>query len=60
MDLRIEHIFREAMKGDTSFQEKESGLSLLFGTRKYSKQEMRQTWDRGIKYGIEIDCEKQV
>ena len=58
MDLRIEHIFREAMKGDTSFQEKESGLSLLFGTRKYSKQEMRQTWDRGIKYGIEIGLRK--
>jgi len=54
MDLRIEHIFREEMNGDTSFQEKESGLSLLFGTHKYSKQEMRETWDRGIKHGIEI------
>ncbi len=58
MDLRIEQIFREEMKGDTSFQEKESGLSLLFGTRKYSKQEMRETWDRGIKYGIEIGLRK--
>lgn len=55
MDLRIERIFREEMKGDTSFQEKEdSGLSFLFGTTKYSKQEMRETWDMGIKRGIEI------
>lgn len=59
MDLRrIEYIFKEAMHGDTSFQEKESGLSLLFGTRKYSKQEMRETWHRGIKYGIEIGLRK--
>ncbi len=58
MDLRIEHIFREEMQGDTSFQEKESGLSLLFGTHKYSKQEMRETWDRGIKQGIEIGLRK--
>ena len=54
MDLRIEQIFAEEMKGDTSFQERETGLSLLFGTTKYSKQEMRETWDRGIKHGIEI------
>ena len=58
MDLRIEHIFREEMKEDTSFQEKESGLSLLFGTDKYSKVEMRETWDRGIKHGIEIGLRK--
>lgn len=58
MDLRIEHIFREAMRGDKSFQEKESGLSLLFGTHKYSKQEMRETWGRGIKHGIEIGLRK--
>ena len=57
MDLRIEHIFREEMKGDASFQEKESGLSLLFGTQ-YSKIEMRETWDSGIKLGIEIGLRK--
>lgn len=57
MDLRIEHIFREVMQGDTSFQEKESGLSLLLGT-KYTKREMRETWDRGIKRGIEIGLRK--
>ena len=58
MDLRIEHIFREEMKGDKSFQEKESGLSLLFGTTKYSKAEMRETWNNGIKLGIEIGLRK--
>lgn len=54
MDLRIENIFYEEMKGDTSFQEKDSGLSILFGTNKYSKQEMREVWERGIKNGIEV------
>ena len=58
MDSRIEHIFREEMEGDTSFQEKESGLSILFGTDKYSKVEMRETWVRGIKHGIEIGLRK--
>lgn len=54
MDIRIENIFAEEMKGDTSFREIESSLSLLFGGTKYSKHEMRETWDRGIKLGIEI------
>lgn len=54
MSLRIEHIFREEMHGDTSFQEKDSTLSLLLGTNKYSKHEMRETWHRGIKHGISI------
>ena len=54
MDIRIENIFQEAMKGDTSFQERESGLNLLFGGTKYSKHEMRETWNNGIKLGIEI------
>ena len=54
MDLRIENIFWEEMKGDTSFQEKASVLSLLFGTNKYTKVEMRETWNRGIKHGIEL------
>ena len=58
MDLRIENIFWEEMKGDKSFQEKESGLSSLLGTYKFSKQEMRETWDRGIKLGIEIGLRK--
>ena len=58
MNLRIERIFREEMKRDTSFQEKESGISLLFGAHKYSKQEIRETWERGIKHGIEIGLRK--
>ncbi len=58
MDLRIEHIFKQEMGGDTSFKEKESGLSLLFGSTKYSKQEMKETWNRGIKHGIEIGLRK--
>ena len=53
MDLRVEQIFFEEMYGDTSFQEKESGLSLIFGS-KYSQTEMRKTWNLGIKHGIEI------
>ena len=58
MNLRIEYIFREEMEGDTSFQEKESVLSLLFGIHKYSQQEMREAWEKGIKYGIEIGLRK--
>ena len=58
MDLRIERIFFDEMKDDTSFQERESGLSLLFGSTRYSKQEMRETWHRGIKQGIEIGLRK--
>lgn len=58
MDIRIEHIFKQEMGGDTSFKEKESALSLLFGSTKYSKQEMKETWDRGIKHGIEIGLRK--
>ena len=54
MDLRIDNIFREQMKGDTSFQDKESPLPLIFGSTKYNKLEMRETWDSGIKHGIEI------
>lgn len=55
MDLIIEKIFKEEMKGDTSFQEKPSGLEILFGRHKSKHQtELRETWDSGIKHGIEI------
>ena len=54
MDIRIENIFAQEMKGNASFKEKESGLSLFFGGTKYYKKEMRKTWDMGIKLGIEI------
>ena len=54
MDSRIEHIFFEEMRDDKSFQEKDHPLSFIFGTTKYSKHEMKETWNSGIKYGIEI------
>jgi len=54
MDLRIEQIFKEEMEGDTSFQEKPTTLERIFGKDKYSNIEMRETWDNGIKHGIEI------
>ncbi len=58
MDLRVEHIFFEEMRDDKSFQEKDNPLSFIFGTTKYSKHEMKETWDRGIKYGIELGLRK--
>lgn len=58
MDSRLEHIYREEMKDDKSFQEKEHPLSLLFGGTKYTKKDMKQTWKRGIKHGIEIGLRK--
>lgn len=54
MDNRIEIIFLEEMKGDSSFLEKESGLNRFFGRSGYSNMDMRETWDKGIKHGIEI------
>jgi len=54
MDLRVDNIFFEEMHGDTSFQEKFTGLSLLFGGNKYSQHDMKQTWNLGIKHGIEL------
>ena len=58
MDLRIERIFFDEMKDDTSFQDRESGRSLLFRSTRYSKHEMRETWHRGIKHGIELGLQK--
>ena len=54
MDIRIENIFAEEMQGDTSFLDKGSGLSRLFGRSSYSDMDMRETWHKGIKHGIEI------
>lgn len=53
MDIRIKYIFDQEMKDDKSFQEKESVLSSLFG-KSYTKFDMRETWHRGIRHGIEI------
>ena len=52
--IRIENIFFEEMHGDSSFTEKDNLITMLLGGTKYSKLEMRETWDRGIKHGIEI------
>jgi len=41
MNLRVEHIFWEQMKDDKSFQEKEHPLSLLFGRKRYTQENMR-------------------
>lgn len=54
MNLRVEQIFKQEMEGDTSFQEKASGLGQIFGGKYYSQLEMRETWHKGIKHGIEI------
>lgn len=42
------------MKDDKSFEEREHPLALLFGGTKYTKEDMKKTWQHGIKMGIEI------
>ena len=54
MNLRIEQIFSEEMIGDKSFMQSDSIVSTLFGKHLYSRQDMREAWDMGIKHGIEI------
>lgn len=49
-DTRIESIFIEEMKGDTSFKTSPFNLFPV----KYSTKEMKETWNLGIKHGIEI------
>ena len=58
MDARVEKIFHEEMKDDKSFLEKDYGLQVLLGGTKYSKMEMRETFHRGVKLGIEIGLRK--
>ena len=55
MTQRVEYIFWKEMKDDTSFNDnKPSSIKeFLFGVS-YSNQDMRETWDSGIKHGIEI------
>jgi hypothetical protein len=48
MNPRINHIFQEEMKEDTSFKEKKTGLDILFGRTKYHQHEMLETWNKGI------------
>ena len=55
MDLRVENIFRDEMKGDNSFKEKPMFLDLIFNSNFYKHQkELKETWNSGIKHGIEI------
>lgn len=57
MDLRVEYIFQEEMKGDTSFQKEEGFLSSLFSPR-ITNSDLRDAWEKGIKHGIEIGLRK--
>lgn len=54
MDGRIEQIMSEQELNDKSFLEKDSLISSLFGTNKYTKCEMREAWFKGIRHGLEI------
>lgn len=54
MDLRIEQIFFEEMKKDTSFTEKEHPLFRM----RFRQKDMREAWNSGIKHGIEIGLRK--
>lgn len=54
MKILVDNIFHEEMSGDKSFKEKGGFLSALFGGKTYNQTDMRETWDSGIKYGIEI------
>jgi len=58
MDLRVNHIFQEEMKGDTSFKEKKTGLDILFGRAMYHQHEMLETWNKGIKLGISLGLKR--
>lgn len=53
-DLYIEKIFMEETVGDTSFQNETNFLDFLFSRKKYTDEDMRKTWDRGTRRGIEI------
>ena len=59
MNKRIENIFREEMKDDTSFNDNRpsSIKEFLFGVS-YSNKDMREAWDGGIRLGIEIGLRK--
>lgn len=50
----VEHVFRKHMINDTSFLEKDHPLQIIFGRNKYTKLDMRETFHRGVRLGIEI------
>ena len=53
MRARVEYIFHREFKNDTSFTKKPTLLQAMF-PRKYSDTEMRETFHRGARIGIEI------
>ena len=55
MKNRVENIFFEEMFEDTSFNDNRpsSIKEFLFGVN-YSNKDMKETWNMGIKHGIEI------
>lgn len=52
MDVRVDYIFEKEMRNDTSFSG-DTSFS-IFGPVKYSKVEIRDAWNSGIKFGIEL------
>ena len=57
MNTLIDKTYNEVIKDDTSYLDDGSIPSIiksLFKLDKYSKTEMRETWYKGIKFGIEI------
>jgi len=53
MRARVEYVFHREFKNDKSFIAKPTILQAMF-PRKYSDTEMRETFYRGAKIGIEI------
>lgn len=54
MEARVEYIFNQETKGDTSFTDRG-----FFGiTPKYKQSDVREIWRSGIKHGIEIGLRK--
>jgi hypothetical protein len=53
MRSRVEYIFHREFKNDKSFMDKPSLLGAIF-PRKYSDTDMRETFHRGARIGIEI------
>ena len=53
MSTKIDYLMSEILRGDNSFKERSTPLEILFGRNKYTKEEMRKTWESGIRHGLE-------
>lgn len=53
-NYRIEQLFFETIGCNKPYQKQENLLSLVFGGKKYTEQEMRDNWESGLKLGIAI------